>query len=157
MKEKLDICLHGAPAVENEPAAALAVAQLIRALSLETDAAGQLNLLSETARGDPAASSSAAIAILRAAAMDEALGANLDGARAALRARSFMSAFSAGGDDFIRVLMGQGGEAGALAATQFSAALDELTSRNGLIEALKTGCACAARVQSAIVKGDAAK
>jgi len=131
---------------------------LIRALLLETSAAGQLNLLSETARGDPAAASSAAIAILRAAAMDEALSGNLDGARAALRARSFMSAFSAGGDDFIRVLMGEGGgEAGALAATQFSAALDELTSRDGLLEALNTGCACAARVRSAIVRGDAAK
>ena len=147
------ICTHGAPTVAAEPSSALAVSQLVRALTHEpTTAMGQLSLLLDTARGDKGATTGAALAMLRSAALDAALSADLDGARAVLRARAFMESYGVAGEEFASVLCGSasgsgsGNERGRTAAASFSTHLDALTTRDGLMTALNTVCSCIQRV-----------
>jgi hypothetical protein len=153
------ICTHGAPTVAAEPSSALAVSQLVRALTLEPTAMGQLSVLLDTARGDKGATTGAALAMLRSAALDAALSADLDGARSVLRARAFMESYGVAGEEFVSVLCGSGSgsgsgsgnEMGRTAAENFSTHLDALTTRVGLMTALigvdsDNVCSCIQRV-----------
>ena len=152
----VDVCTHGAPSVASEPSSALAVAQLVRALTHEATAMGQLSVLLDTARGDKGATTGAALDMLRAAALDAALSADLDGARTVLRARAFMEGYGVAGEEFAAVLSGSGSgnEIAMTAAENFSSHLDALTKRDGLLKALiGTGqsCKCVQRVQLKLV------
>ena len=153
--EEVLVCTHGAPSVASEPSSALAVSQLVRALTNEPNADGlaQLTMLLDTARGDKGATTPAAVAMLRAAALDAALSADLDGARSTLRARAFMEGYGASGEDFVSALCGSnGGGAGLDAAAYFGACLVALTTRDGLIAVFDniTACACAQRLHSTL-------
>lgn len=153
-------CFHNAPSIAAAPAAALLVSQLLPALAADATAAGHLSLLDAAARADEAtARAPATLRLLRAAALDAALGGDNDAARTALRAAAFFAAFASDAA-FLSALCGAEGGAvgdgvgdgGVAAATSFAAALSELPSKDGLLAALddSSTCGCAARVRAAV-------
>jgi hypothetical protein len=146
-------CLHGGPTLASAPEAALAVAQLLRAIeALRGKPLEQLELVRDFARAQPAQAAAPPLArLLLAAAVDAAADGDDDAARAAARAAVFSECLAQQGARFLAGLHAEAALDDAPAAVRrFLAHADAAAHRDGLLRELRARaprCACFTVVQ----------